>query len=91
MSYYGVLLTGLLGLFWWLKNEIEKDNVISLEMIEKNQEPFVVLGADALEFPWSDSMKNLDPENNGEKRIKKWNFRKVQIKGYFKKKAVLGI
>jgi hypothetical protein len=80
-----------LGAFWYLKKEIDEDNVVSSEMIQNNQTPYSVVGEEALNFPWSDSLDNLDPENNGNKRLKNWNFRKVQLRGYFKKKAILGL
>jgi len=80
-----------LGAFWYLKKEIDEDNVVSSEMIQNNQTPYAVVGEEALNFPWSDSLENLDPENNGNKRLKNWNFRKVQLRGYFKKKAILGL
>ena len=81
---------GLAGVFWWLIQEIKEDNIISLEMKSKNEEPYQVMGRESLKMPWSDSLDNLDPENNGKKRIKNWNFRKVQLRGYFEKKAILG-
>ena len=70
--------------------EIREDNVISMEMVKKNEVPYQVMGQEAVEFPWADSLRNMDPKNNGKVRIDKWNFRKVQIRGYFEKKAVLG-
>lgn len=59
-------------------------------MKSKNKEPYQVIGEEAVFLPWSDSLDNLDPNNNGKKRIQNWNFRKVQIRGYFQKKALLG-
>ena len=56
----------------------------------ENKNPYQVIGEEALFFPWSDSLDNLDPNNNGKAIIKKWNFRKIQLRGYFKNKASLG-
>jgi hypothetical protein len=81
---------GVAGLFWWLNREISNDNVLSAEIKNANTEAYQVIGREAVELPWVDSLKNLDPENNGDKRIKKWNFRKVQIRGYFQNKAIVG-
>lgn len=81
---------GLAGFLLWLKLEINSDNTVSMNMVEANEEPYQVIGREALELPWVDSLKNMDPENNGKKRIEKWNFRKVQIRGYFKNKAIVG-
>lgn len=84
------LLLGIGGVFWYLLRDISRDNRVSSQMIQKNEEPYQVVGRESVELPWSDSLENLDPENNGEKRLKKWNFRKVQIRGYFKKEAIVG-
>lgn len=89
-KYFLSLLMGLATVFWWLVREIDRDNRVSSEMALQNDEPYQVMGKESLQLPWSDSLANLDPENNGPKRIKRWNFRKVQLMGYFKNKAVLG-
>lgn len=81
---------GLGVVFWWFVQEINKDNRVSSEMARENELPYQVMGRESIELPWGDSLANLDPNNNGEKRIKRWNFRKVQLMGYFRNKAVLG-
>ena len=81
---------GLAAAVIYMIYEIRNDNSVSGIKKKENEIPYQIEGTDLINYPWCDDVHNLNPNNNGSKRIENWNLKKIQLEGQFLMKPTIG-